>query len=95
MPDDFQLSAIAQAAPTTTNKKPKLKIRRKGNAEGAKKDEKSTKKATENNPAHSSPNGLREEDENVSNRSDDLTGEDYEKLAKLLQVSILIGVLEF
>lgn len=73
-----------QQSPVTSqahgSKKPKLKLRRKGSpAEVPKKDVDQTK-----NPS-SSPNGLRNEDEQT-NRSDDLTGEDYEKLAKLLQV---------
>jgi hypothetical protein len=75
MPPDFK--PLAQGVP---NKKPKLKIRRKG---GAKKEEQIEK-------ANSSPNGIRNEDEEQSNKSDDLTGEDYEKLAKLLQVRFFV-----
>lgn len=80
MPNDFKPLTVAQAAPL---KKPKLKIRRKGGAEKPKKDEQTVKPVDHSN---SSPNGLRNEDNEQSNRSDDLTGEDYEKLAKLLQV---------
>lgn len=92
MPDEFKPLSVAQAAPHS-NKKPKLKIRRKGSVDKPKKDEQSVpveaklaEKPTLINPLNTSPNGLREEDNEQTNRSDDLSGEDYEKLAKLLQV---------
>jgi hypothetical protein len=82
-----EVPAPAVVAQASNSKKPKLRLRQKGTtsspAEVPKKDAKKVQ-----DQANSSPNGLRDDDSSndQSNRSDDLTGEDYEKLAKLLQV---------
>ncbi|KAI6174280.1 Lactamase-B domain-containing protein [Aphelenchoides besseyi] len=68
--------------PKIENKKHRLKSRRK-NLDKPKKDEQQTHTGSGGGGSFSitTSNGIREDD----NRSDNLTGEDYEKLAKLLQ----------
>ncbi|KAI6206095.1 Beta-lactamase domain containing protein [Aphelenchoides besseyi] len=72
--------------PKVENKKHRLKSRRK-NSDKPKKDEQPTHTESGGGGSFSiaSSNGIREDD----NRSDKLTGEDYEKLAKLLQRPVI------